>query len=401
MFELEEALARILAVLPKPGSETLSLREAHGRVLLDRVAAAVDLPPFDNSPVDGYAVRAADVAGVNPGAPARLRLVGRVPAGETFSGELTTGTCVRLFTGSPLPRGADAVVMQEETLIPADRPGEVLVLEPVRPWENVRFRGEDVKRGATLIEAGEVLSVGRMALLAAAGVNQVNVGRRPVAALLAAGSELKEPGETLAAGQIYESNRTGLASLIESAGAIVKVFPIVPDDLDAIREALGRALGECDLVITCGGVSVGEMDFIRSAFEQLGGELQFWKVAMKPGRPFTFGRCGSKWLFGLPGNPVSALVTFLLLARPALRRWQGAGVVGLPASPGVLVEPLANAGSRRHFMRVTMDAAGKIRSAGFQASHILSSFASANGLVDVAPQTDLPAGTIVQVLRWE
>jgi molybdopterin molybdotransferase len=219
--------------------------------------------------------------------------------------------------------------------------------------------------------------------------------------LLAAGSELKEPGETLAAGQIYESNRTGLASLIESAGAIVKVFPIVPDDLDAIREALGRALGECDLVITCGGVSVGEMDFIRSAFEQLGGELQFWKVAMKPGRPFTFGRCGSKWLFGLPGNPVSALVTFLLLARPALRRWQGAGVVGLPASPGVLVQPLANAGSRRHFMRVTMDAAGKVRSAGFQASHILSSFASANGLVDVAPQTDLPAGTIVQVLRWE
>jgi len=401
MLELEEALARILAVLPAPESEAIPLGAAHGRILLDQVSAAAHLPAFDNSSVDGYAVRAADVAGADPAAPVRLRLVGRIPAGETFSGELAAGTCVRLFTGSPLPGGADAVVMQEDTRIQPDCPGDVLVLEPIRPWDNVRFRGEDVKRGATLIEAGEELTVGRMALLAAAGVGRVNAGRRPVAGLLATGSELREPGEPLEAGQIYESNRTGLAPLIEGSGAIVKVFPIVPDAPEATRTALGTALGECDVVLTCGGVSVGELDFVKSAFEQLGGTLQFWNVAMKPGRPFAFGRSGSKWLFGLPGNPVSAMVSFLLLARPALRRWQGAQAVGLPASLGVLAEPLANQGARRHFVRVTMDAAGNVRSAGLQASHALSSFALANGLVDVGPRTQLPAGTTVPVLRWE
>ncbi len=401
MLELEEAVARILADLPEPVGECVPLSEAHGRILLEPISAAVDVPMFDNSSVDGYAVRAADVAGANPSSPARLHLSGRIPAGEASAGELTAGACVRLFTGSPLPRGADAVVMQEETRIKPDQPDEVLVIEPVRPWENVRFRGEDVKRGTALVEAGAVLTIGRIALLAAVGVGWVNVGRRPVVGLLATGSELIDPGQPLAPGQIYESNRTGLAPLIERAGAMAKIFPIVPDAFEATRAALERAQDECDLVITCGGVSVGEMDFIKTAFEQLGGKLQFWKVAIKPGRPFVFGRGRDAWLFGLPGNPVSALVTFLLLARPALLRWQGAASVSLPVHAGVLAEALANPGSRRHFMRVTMDAAGSVRSAGVQASHILSSFASANGLVEVAAQTTLVPGTTVPVLCWE
>lgn len=401
MLELEIALARILSALPRPGTESLPLSRAHRRILAGPALAGVDLPVFDNSSVDGYAVRQADVAGANPDAPAPLRLVGRVAAGETLSGELSAGACVRLFTGSPLPRGADAVVMQEDTRIHPGAPDEILVLEPVRPWENVRFRGEDVRRGATLVEAGEVLTTGRLTLLAAVGVTQVEAGRPPVVGLLATGSELREPGDPLAPGQIYESNRAGLARLIESAGGIPKVFPLVPDTPDATRRALDRALAECDLAVTCGGVSVGETDFVKSAFEQLGGSLEFWKVAIKPGRPFAFGRRADKWLFGLPGNPVSALVTFLLLVRPALLRWQGAADISLPAAPGFLAEPLANTGSRRHFMRVAVDPAGQVRSAGLQASHILSSFASANGLVDVPPKTTLAAGTAVQVLRWE
>jgi molybdopterin molybdotransferase len=401
MLELEEALARILAALPKPVGERVPLRQAHGRILLERISAGVDLPLFDNSSVDGYAVRAADVAQANPGSPVRLQLAGRVAAGETPPGELSAGACFRLFTGSPLPRGSDAVVMQEETRLDPGRPGEIQVLEAVRPWENVRLRGEDVKRGATLLEAGEVLTTGRLTLLAAVGVTPVNVGRRPVVGLLATGSELKDPGEPLAPGQIYESNLAGLAPLIERAGGIAKAFPVVPDALDATRLALERALGECDLLVTCGGVSVGEMDFIKSAFEQIRGDLQFWKVAIKPGRPFAFGRCAGRCLFGLPGNPVSALVTFLLLVRPALLRWSGAAATSLPASPGLLAEPLHNAGSRRHFMRVLVDAAGNVRSAGFQAAHALSSLASADGLVDVPPHTTLPPGTTVPVLRWE
>ena len=185
------------------------------------------------------------------------------------------------------------------------------------------------------------------------------------------------------------------------AGAVPRTFPLVTDELAATSRALEEACSQCDAVVTTGGVSVGEMDFIRRAFEQTGGELEFWKVAIKPGRPFAFGRRRGALLFGLPGNPVSALVTFLLLVRPALLRWQGAANASLPVLPGVLAEPLVNIGGRRHFMRVRMDSAGKVYSAGVQASHILSSVAAANGLVDVPPDTTLSASATVSVLHWD
>ncbi len=401
MLELEEALAHILAALPKPVPERGGLAAAHGRIAAERISAPIDLPVFDNSSVDGYAVRAADVAAAGPESPVRLRLIGRVAAGGAFGRELTGGTSVRLFTGSPLPAGADAIVMQEDTRLEPAHPDEVLILEAVKPWENVRLRGEDVKRGALLVEAGERLTIGRIALLAAVGLADASVGRRPAVGLLATGSELNAGGEPLAPGKIYESNRLSLAPLIERAGGVVRTYPIVADALEATRAALERAFGECDFVVTCGGVSVGEMDFVKAAFAQLGGSVQFWKVAMKPGRPFVFGRRGERFLLGLPGNPVSALVTFLLLARPALLRAQGAIDVSLPSHPGVLAEPLANPGARRHYFRVTVDGDGKVRSAGMQASHSLSSMAAANGLVEVPPKTTLSAGDLVPVLSWE
>ena len=308
---------------------------------------------------------------------------------------------MRLFTGSPLPRGADAVVMQEETRIEPDDPTGVGILSAAKPLENVRLRGEDVKRGAALAGAGSVLTAGRVSLLAAAGLAEVSVGRQPVVGLVATGSELREPGETLATGQIFESNRLGLAALVRRAGGIPKVFPLVLDALDATRRALAEAFDQCDVVVSSGGVSVGDLDFIKEAFEGGGGDLDFWKVAIKPGRPFVFGRWRGKLLFGLPGNPVSAQVTFLLLVRPGLRRWQGASEVSLRVHPGVLAEALANPGERRHFMRVTVDAAGRVRSAGVQASHVLSSLAAADGLVDVPACSALAPGSPVQVMRWE
>jgi molybdopterin molybdotransferase len=293
--------------------------------------------------------------------------------------------------------------MQEDTQADVNRPHEVLFLDSAKAWENVRFRGEDVKSGAIIAEPGEILGAARMALLAASGVDQVSVGRCPSVALLATGSELREAAGSgsLAPGQIYESNRAAIAPLIRLAGGIPAILPIVPDDPEATRTALSRALAECDIVVTCGGVSVGELDFVKSAFEELGGHLQFWKVAIKPGRPFVYGRHRDKLLLGLPGNPVSAFVTFLLLARPALLRWQGTTRVGLPAVTSVLAEPISNPGDRRHFVRVMADAKGKVRSGGTQASHVLSSLALAEGLVDVPPRTTLAAGTSVQVLRWE
>jgi molybdopterin molybdotransferase len=401
MLEFEEALARVLAAVPATTSEYVSLSESAGRVLAEQVRSPIDLPVFDNSAMDGYGLRAADVASAKPDSPARLRLAGRIAAGEVFTGKVTAGTCVRLFTGSPLPAGADAVVMQEDTRVEPGAPGEVLILAPAVPGENVRSRGGDVKRGSTIVSAGEFLTAGRIGLLAAAGMTGVRVGRQPTVGLLATGSELQEPGQPLAPGRIYEGNRLALAALTGCAGAVPRTFPLVTDELAATSRALEEACNQCDAVVTTGGVSVGEMDFIKRAFGQVGGELEFWKVAIKPGRPFAFGRCRGKLLFGLPGNPVSALVTFLLLVRPALLRWQGAANISLPTLPGVLAEPLANDGERRHFMRVRVDPAGKVYSAGVQASHVLSSVAAANGLVDVPPNTTLGSGTDVPVLRWD
>src|SRR5438093_768369 len=399
MLGLEEALGRILATVPEPVSEAIALGAAHRRTLTESILSPVDLPIFDNSAMDGYAVRAADVASTSAETPVRLRLSGRVAAGDCFNGHLAAGCCVRVFTGSPLPGGSDAVVMQEDTRV--EKEGEIIVTQPAKPFENVRLRGEDVKKGTVLANRGEILTAGRMSVLAASGLTQVTVGRQPMVGVLATGSELREPGQSLAPGQIYESNRIGLSVLLRGAGAIGKVFPLVADSPETVRRALESAFNECDAVVTSGGVSVGEMDFIKGAFEAAGGELQFWRVAIKPGRPFVFGRYREKFLFGLPGNPVSALVTFLLLVRPALLRWQGAQDVALPSHPGVLAESLVNSGQRRHFMRVKVDAEGKVFSSGLQASHVLSSVAAANGMVDLPPGSTLAAGTSVQVMRWD
>ncbi len=400
MLDLESAIARILAALPPPQREAVPLREAAERVLLESVSSPVDLPPFDNSAMDGFAVRAAEVREATPAAPVRLRVRTKIPAGGHFPDELAPGECARLFTGSSLPRGADAVVMQEDTRSDPSQPDEVLIGDSVVAGEYVRRRGEDVQQGGMLVEAGTVLTPGAVSLLSATGMAQVSVGRRPRVGLLATGSELREAGQPLAPGQIYESNRAMLAALVDRAGGVPEVFPLVPDTLAATQSALERAFSNCDLVITSGGVSVGEMDFVKTAFAALGGEMQFWKVAIRPGKPFVFGRLGEKFLFGLPGNPVSAFVTFLLLVRPALRRWLGEREVTLPAHPAVLGEALANSGDRRHFLRVRVDREGNVFSAGKQASHALASLAAADGLVELPPATQLAAGTKVTVLRW-
>jgi molybdopterin molybdotransferase len=401
MLEYEAALARILAAIPAAQPERIPLAQAHRRILAERILSPLDLPPFDNSAMDGYAVRAKDVQGAAPDSPKQLRLRGKVPAGENFAGAVESGDCVRIFTGSPLPPGADAVAMQEDTRTESAQPETVWFLDTIKPWENVRFRGEDMKRGVVAGEAGEELSAGRINLLAALGLAEVNVGKKPVTGLLATGSELVEAGQPLTPGGIYESNRIGLAALLAQAGGVPKVFPLVKDTAAETRQSLTAAFADCDVVVTSGGVSVGELDFIKSAFGELGGELQFWRVAIKPGRPFVFGQWRGKFLFGLPGNPVSAFVTFLLLVHPALRRWQGATQVNLPRQTATLAESLSNSGARRHFMRVRIDDDGQVRSAGTQASHILSSLASANALVDVPPGTTLPAGSTVQALRWD
>ena len=396
MLDLETALARLLESLPPPKAESVRLGDSAGRFLAEKKVSPLDLPNFDNSAMDGYAVRAVDVRGASLTSPATLKLVAKISAGELFTRELFVGECARIFTGAPLPRGADAVVMQEDTRVEG---GQVLVLDAVVPGENVRRRAEDVARGDTLVDAGDEVSPNKMALLAATGIDRLLVGRRPQVAIVATGSELREPGEPLLPGQIYESNRAMLSPLIARCGGVPKVLPVVPDTLDATRSALSEAFSTSDIVVTSGGVSVGELDFVKAAFESLGGEIQFWKVAMRPGKPFVFGRLGEKFLFGLPGNPVSAFVTFLLLVRPALLRWQGAKIVSLPTHTAILGESISNSGDRRHFVRVRTGADGKIFSSGKQVSHSLSSLAAAEGLLDVPPRTTFTDGSRVDVLR--
>jgi molybdopterin molybdotransferase len=288
--------------------------------------------------------------------------------------------------------------MQEDTRIDPAEPGRVQVCEVVRPWEHVRFRGEDVKAGTVVVQAGDRLGFGQVALLAAAGSSRVRVHRRAVVGLLATGDELVEPGAPLTVGRIYESNRWMIQALVSRLGCDIRAYPIVPDQPAATRSALARAFEECDAVVSSGGVSVGEHDLVKSAFEALGGQLEFWKVAMRPGKPFVWGRLRGRHLFGLPGNPVSAAVTFCLLVRPALIRLQGGRDVALRRCCGVLGEPVGNPSDRRHFMRVRIDGGGKVTLAGRQGSHLLSGLAVANALLEVPPQCEWPAGERVETL---
>ncbi|MEP6662492.1 MAG: gephyrin-like molybdotransferase Glp [Verrucomicrobiota bacterium] len=401
MLELKEAQRRILEAVPVLPEETVSLWKAHERFLAEKITSSIDLPRFDNSAVDGYAMQSKDLSSAGKNSPVALRLLGKIPAGESFDQTIQPGQCVRIFTGSRLPTGADAVAMQEDTEIDAQNPARILFSDAVKPWENIRFRGEDVKAGAAVIQPGVRLTAAHLGLLGAMGAENISVGRQPKAGLLATGNELREAGQPLSENGIFESNRVTLAALATKMGAIPIIFPLVPDTLEATKTALKKAFSECDFVITSGGVSVGELDFVKEAFQQIGGKLDFWKIAMKPGKPFVFGRLREKFLFGLPGNPVSAFVTFLLLAVPALVKSQGAKNFSWPVSPGVLAGTMENRGDRPHFFRVKINPAGEVQSAGTQASHLLSSLASANGILELPPQSQWPVGEIVSVLRFD
>ena len=398
MIEVTEARNRVLDALTPLGTEVVPLASALGRILREPLTAPFDLPRFDNSAMDGYAVRAADLIGATAESPLVLRQAAELPAGEGAREVVERGCCVRLFTGSAMPPGADAVVMQEDTK-PGDQPGLVLFLDGAKPWENVRLKGQDIRCGEVVSEAGTPVNVGRIALLGACGYASVAVGARPRVALLATGSELREPGQTLAEGQIHETNRIALAALVARWGGIPLILPIVHDELAATCAALDAAFGAADLVITSGGVSVGTRDYVKEAFSSLGGAIEFWKVSMRPGKPFVFGRWRDKFLFGLPGNPVSALSTFRILVAPALLRLQGAIRCDPVPEQWPLAEALNNHGDRVHFARVSVGEEG-VRLSGAQSSDAFKSLAQSDGLVEIPPRTVFPAGQIVKVRRW-
>jgi molybdopterin molybdotransferase len=398
MLSLEEAIERSLTAAPRLGSESIQVVNAEGRFANVDVAAGVSLPGFDNSSMDGYAVRSFDLRDASAGTTVKLTCTGMIPAGTVPTETIVEGTCMRIFTGSPLPPDSDAVIMQEDCRTTSDSENTIFCNDSVKPWENVRLKGEDICNGSPVLASGTRITAGAIGLLAATGNNQIEVGCRPRIGFVATGSELAEPPGKLKSGEIFESNRAMLASMAKKSNARPTLYPIVPDSLDSTVTALERAFAENDAVITSGGVSVGDHDHVKPAIEQLGGSLNFWRVDVKPGKPFVLGQIDGKPLFGLPGNPVSALVTFLLMVRPALLAMQGAGKLCLAKRPGRLAEVLANGGDRRHFVRVTIDDEGLVTGTAGQGSHMLGSLARANGLLDMPPKSRLAKGSKVGVI---
>jgi molybdopterin molybdotransferase len=386
-----QALFEKISLLP-PVQESLWL--ASGGVCAEDIHSSVHLPPWDASAMDGYAVRTEDLAAV----PRPLKRVGGTSAGDAPGELLQSGECRRIFTGAPLPPGADAVVMQEDTEIDPNHPGEILFRESVRPWDHVRFRGEDITPGALIVPQGIRLHAQHLAVLAACGFESVPIHGRPRVALLANGSELRLPGQPLAPGQIRESNRVMLDALVRGVGGVPVPLEIVPDHLGQLQAALRMGLEKSDLVVTLGGASVGDADLAKTAVEGLGGTVDLWKLAIRPGKPFFIGSVEKKLVLGLPGNPVSAFVTAILLVLPALRRLQGLTDCDPPELPGELAEPMSNPRDRDHYARVIRDSNGSVRSAGPQASHRLASLAVANGLVCIPAGEQWVAGKAVRVI---
>jgi molybdopterin molybdotransferase len=391
LLSLEDAQRRILERVVRLPSESVSLEDAAGRVLAEPAAARVDLPPFDSSAMDGFAVRAQDT-------PGRLSVVERIAAGRPASRALGAGEAMAIATGGAVPEGADAVIPIEYVV---ERDNAVEITEPVEAGTHVRPRGGDLRVGDTVVRAGVVLAAAQLGALAAAGVADIASARRPRAAVLSTGSELRPPGTELEPGQIYEANGVVLAAQLRSAGAEVKRLEPVADEADAHRRALEAGL-DADVVVTSGGVSVGPHDLVRAVGAELGVEEVLWGVAVKPGKPLWFGVRDATLVFGLPGNPVSSLVCFELFVRPALLALQGVKTPLPRFEPGTLSRSVRRNAARTEFVRARVHVGRTIELEPVtgQESHMIARAAGADALV-LVPSGDgeVAAGEAVSFLR--
>jgi molybdopterin molybdotransferase len=387
-LKLEDALASILAeVRPVTGSETLAVRSALGRVLAADVVSRIDVPSHTNSAMDGYALNGADLSAEGE---TRLEVIGTSAAGRPFAGDVRTGQCVRIMTGAPMPAGADTVVMQENVTREGDT---AAVSAGQRAGQHVRQAGEDIAAGSVALSAGAHLMPAQIGILASVGIGEVSVRRRPRVAFFSTGDELRSVGEPLGEGQIYDSNRYTIFGMLTRLGMEVLDMGVVRDDRDAVKQAFATAATAADAIVTSGGVSVGDADYVTETLERTG-TVGFWKVAMKPGRPLAFGRVGDALFFGLPGNPNSVMATFYQLVQPALQ-----ALAGLPDPAPPLTMPAVSASSlrkkpgRREFQRGVVSRADDgrliVRKTGQQGSGVLSSMAAANCFI-VLPEDSGP-----------
>jgi molybdopterin molybdotransferase len=394
MISVQDAQAHILAqVTTTSPPELVPVPSALGRVLAEDLRAAIDVPPTDNSAVDGYAVSSVDIP---PAGRRSLEVIAEIPAGSVFTGSLRAAQAVRIMTGAPMPAGADTVYPQEVV----ERDGDRVSVPPLARGANVRHRGEDVHAGDVILAAGAVLRPQELGVAASLGLPQLLVRQRPRVAVLSTGDEVAEPGDERKPGQIFDSNRFALRGLVETAGGDVTDYGIVPDLFDELHARLLEAAGGADIVLTSGGVSVGDYDLVKSVLQEAGG-IDFWQVAMQPGRPLAVGRIGRAHFFGLPGNPVASMLTFHLFVRPALWKLAGRSRLFPPRFHAVAAEAMGKKTGRREFKRGILEyvedapaaeGSWRVRTTGPQGSGILSSMALANCFIvldeersDVAP----------------
>ncbi|MDE3094682.1 MAG: molybdopterin molybdotransferase MoeA [Chloroflexota bacterium] len=401
MISVEEALERILSHVHVLEPEERPILDALGQVVAEDVVAPLDIPPHDNTAMDGYALRAADTRGAREDAPVTLRVVGELAAGYLFEGEVQPGAAVRIMTGAPMPRGTDAVVPFEETDEPAGRAfgsfaksrDVVGILKAARPGANVRRAAEDVRRGQTILRAGALLHPAQVGVLASLGQATVRVHRRPVVAILSTGDEVREPGEPLRPGQIYDSNAYSISAMVQASGGIPRRLGIAKDTVEALTAKLRGGL-DADLLVTSAGVSRGDYDVVKDVLAKEG-EVDFWTVRMRPGKPLAFGTfsSGARRVphIGLPGNPVSSMVSFELFGRPAIFKMLGRGDWQRPLVRAVVDEAIANTDARRVYARAILtqrEDRWHAALTGPQGSGMLTSMAQANALA-IVPE-DVP-----------
>ncbi|HWB03507.1 MAG TPA: gephyrin-like molybdotransferase Glp [Verrucomicrobiales bacterium] len=397
MISEQEALAAILAAVPRPEPETLPLSFAAGRFAARDIHAPLPLPGFDNSAMDGWAIHSEDCGITNR----PLQITGEQPAGADRGLTVRPGGTVRIFTGAPLPAGTAAIVMQED----AAQEGEtVAIREAAAPGDFIRRAGSDICAGQLIVRAGAPLTPQRIGVIAAQGFASVECGKQPRAAILCTGEELISPGEPLPhAGSLYNSNGPMLAALLESSRAAIPAsMDTVRDELDVLTSCLRRRLDESDVLIIAGGVSVGDYDLVKPALQSLGIAPDFWRVSIRPGKPFLFSATGRKLIFGLPGNPVSAFVTALLFVLPALRRMAGASNVHPVLTNARASSDIQNKGDRTHYLRGLYDpAAGSFEAFPSQQSHAIATLSNASALARLEPDQSILKGDIVRILRLE
>lgn len=397
-LRVEQAQQRILdSISPLQATETLSLMQALGRILAEAIIAPVNVPPHRNSAMDGYALRQADAANEQG-----LKIIGTAFAGRPFQGNVQAGECVRIMTGAVVPEGADSVVMQENV----QRIGDIIHLNStLKMGENVRHPGEDMRIGDIVLGVGRKLNATDIGLLASLGIGEVTVLRRPRVAFCSTGDELKRVGESLQPGDIYDSNRYSLFGMLQKLDVEVIDLGVVRDTPEAVEAVFQQASQRADVFITSGGVSVGEADYVTETLQRLG-EVNFWKIAIKPGKPLTYGKVGDCRFFGLPGNPVAVIVTFLLFVRPAILRLRGESTPVLPEYMAICDSNIKKAPGRKDYQRGICErhANGqwRVRSVSPQGSHILSSLTHANCFLALPLEAgNIQAGSEVTIVPFE